>query len=416
MIIKIIEHAGNINEVKEKVCTYVIADFDIGIGKIPLSIIQAAGDMIVGTGPGQVAAFPKGPPGTYICIDENGNLAYKAVGSGSEDITPCNGRLSLESGSAVTTTNQLAKTSVVFTPFEGNLIGLKYGASWLRFFLSECLIKLTDTQTGTITNGSNSVTGLSGTSQLIAGMEVSGIGIPAGATIASIVSTTQITLSANATDTGEKGLTFKVPASTVLDIFTYWTGTAVKLEMVKWTNATTRAIALAKENGIDVKTGDATRRYIGTIATSSAAGQTEDSCLNRLVWNAYNRIPRVFKITESTVSWSYASAVWRPWNNNTANRVNFVNGLIETFLEAKMHGQIWNTAGYVGLGLDKTNGNDAPVYTYASNVAVAQYNGYPGLGLHYLQVVEYASGSCTFYGNGIANGVGVSGAVGHIMG
>lgn len=75
------------------------------------------------------------------------------------------------------------------------------------------------------TNASNAVTGLSSTSDLYIGMPIEGAGIPAGTTIASITSSTAITLSANATATatvpitlfyygygaGGSGTTFGVP-------------------------------------------------------------------------------------------------------------------------------------------------------------------------------------------------------------
>jgi WD40-like Beta Propeller Repeat len=57
--------------------------------------------------------------------------------------------------------------------------------------------------TGNLTAGSNLVTGLTTSSgQFAVGMPISGVGVAAGATVASVVSPTEITLSANATATG----------------------------------------------------------------------------------------------------------------------------------------------------------------------------------------------------------------------
>lgn len=61
---------------------------------------------------------------------------------------------------------------------------------------------------GTLTNGSTTVTGLSSTSALYVGEYVTGSGLPAGTQIASIGSSGTITLSAAATTTGGKALTF----------------------------------------------------------------------------------------------------------------------------------------------------------------------------------------------------------------
>jgi microcystin-dependent protein len=54
---------------------------------------------------------------------------------------------------------------------------------------------------GVTTSGSSTVTGLSSTNLMYVGMPVSGTGIPSGTTVASIVSGTSVTLSANATAT-----------------------------------------------------------------------------------------------------------------------------------------------------------------------------------------------------------------------
>ncbi|MGE4448559.1 MAG: hypothetical protein AB7E15_09710 [Azospira sp.] len=61
---------------------------------------------------------------------------------------------------------------------------------------------------GTTTNGSAAITGLSTTRGLFIGMAVAGTGVPGGATVASITSGTAITLSANATASGTVPITF----------------------------------------------------------------------------------------------------------------------------------------------------------------------------------------------------------------
>ena len=58
-----------------------------------------------------------------------------------------------------------------------------------------------------------------------------------------------------------------------------------------WTNDTTRATAIDLQDGIPVKHGDSTRRYLGTYYTT-ATGQTEDSVAKRMVWNQNNRTRR----------------------------------------------------------------------------------------------------------------------------
>jgi hypothetical protein len=62
---------------------------------------------------------------------------------------------------------------------------------------------------GTITNGSTTITGISSTASLLNGMRVSGNGIPSGATIASVDSGTEITLSVAATASGVRSISFQ---------------------------------------------------------------------------------------------------------------------------------------------------------------------------------------------------------------
>jgi hypothetical protein len=61
---------------------------------------------------------------------------------------------------------------------------------------------------GTITTGSPIITGLSSTSNLSAGMGVSGTNIPSGSKIISIDSSNQVTISQNATGSGSQSITF----------------------------------------------------------------------------------------------------------------------------------------------------------------------------------------------------------------
>lgn len=74
-------------------------------------------------------------------------------------------------------------------------------ASYASLFAALC-----PQRNGTLTNGVNTVTGLSTTLDMWVGMPVEGVGVPAGATVASITSSSAITLSANATASGVQSL------------------------------------------------------------------------------------------------------------------------------------------------------------------------------------------------------------------
>jgi len=86
------------------------------------------------------------------------------------------------------------------------------------------------------------------------------------------------------------------------------------------------ATSLILQDGIYVKSGATTKRYLGTFYTTTAT-TTEDSKLRRFVWNAQNRASRKLYRPESTTNWSYTSPTWRSANNNSAKQVQVVVGL-----------------------------------------------------------------------------------------
>jgi hypothetical protein len=77
--------------------------------------------------------------------------------------------------------------------------------------------------------------------------------------------------------------------NTPFDVFAYLSSGAPAIECLAWTNDITRATALTRLNGVLVKSGDPTRRYIGTGRTTGTSGQCANSVTRRLLWNYYNR-------------------------------------------------------------------------------------------------------------------------------
>jgi len=324
------------------------------------------------------------------------------------------GRLTLTTATPITTSDVTAAEVLYYTPVDGmgDRIALYDGTRFQLYDLSEISIKATDdAQTGDTTNGSAIITDLTDTSQLVVGMVVSGTGIPAGAVIDSIDDATQVTLDQNATaDGADVALTFKLPADTNYDVFCFQNSGTPKLELLAWTDATTRATALTTSDAILVKTGAVSRRYLGTIRTTATDGQLEDSLKARLVWNI-NQQFRPFLVNEAsnTASWTYASTTVRPWNNDTDNRVEFIIGLDVVFVSLEFRGMVEpeSTAnGMLGIGLDATDTTHSVIYQFARHddrdtvPLVTIYEGYPGAGYHYLQLLEYnhANNSVTFRG------------------
>lgn len=82
------------------------------------------------------------------------------------------------------------------------------GSAVNRVTYASLLLAITFAQIGTLTNGANTVSGLTSTVDMFVGMAVEGTNIPAGTTVASIVDGTDITLSQNATASGAVSITF----------------------------------------------------------------------------------------------------------------------------------------------------------------------------------------------------------------
>lgn len=295
---------------------------------------------------------------TSMILPGNANMSFKAgdtaglrsLGGGnwimvwatrqSDFSGVCNGRLTLASGTAVTTTDQLAKTDIYLTPYKGSAITLHDGTIWNRFIFPE--------------------------------------------------------------------LTLTVPAvaNTMHDVFAYDNSGTVALEALAWTDDSNRATAIALQDGIYVKSGDTTRRYIGTFRTK-ALGQTEDSEHFRMVWNYYNRVPRSMRNPDDTGSWNYNTASWRQANSDTDNQLNFVVGVNEDSVEARVTASASHSkagtpeAGFaVGIGIDSTTAaSDHWGYATSSDNGVRQVNAYfEGLvsaGYHYLAWLEAAATTAT---------------------
>ena len=199
-------------------------------------------------------------------------------------------------------------------------------------------------------------------------------------------------------------------ANTNYDIFVYDNAGSATLEAVAWTDNITRAISLTTQDGIYVKSGDSTRRYVGTIRTTSVAGQTEDTAKNRLLWNLYNQIIRKFYFVGNG---SYVSNIgfgnWQPWLNDTSYTLSFVVGVSTNPVIVRfdgLHSVSGSGTAAIGLGFDGANPVQATNHTIGSNstgtvltVAAADFNRIVADGFHTLQAMQSpGSSSTTFYG------------------
>jgi len=211
-------------------------------------------------------------------------------------------------------------------------------------------------------------------------------------------------------------------ASKPYDIWAYLNAGAVALESTVWTNATTRATALAYQNGRLVKSGTVTRLYLGTIYVNSSGGQTDDALLKRNVYNYYNRVSRPFLVYDQN-GHSYGTATWRSWNANDALRIQVMTGVVEEIIEFDLWTSL--TPGAVGrtpnvsFAIDATNSyydsgasNTTGILLYTAGTAAQRFGlsvtHLPAVGFHFYQLTENAA-------DGAASTFNAAGLQGFVM-
>lgn len=261
-----------------------------------------------------------------------------------------NGRLTLTSSTPVTTADVTGAVTIYFTPYQGNLLALYDGSTKWTVYPFTEL----SLAVGTLTND-----------------------LP-------------------------------------YDVFVYDNAGTPTLEFAAWTSKTARVTNLTTQNGVLVKTGAITRKYLGTFHTTSTT-TTEDSYAKRLLWNYYNRMPRGMVKNEATNSWTYGTAAFQQANASTANQLAVVIGWAEVAVDINLLGHFSsnNLGGYaaVALGEDSTTTPlPASQWQVKQNdvandfeTAAAHLTKIPAVGYHFYAWLEYANTpTVTFYGD---NGV-----------
>ncbi len=328
-------------------------EWEVGIGTYTLSgTTLARTKVIASSNSGSVVTLSAGTKRVALVYGAWAQLVQNNI---------CNGRLTLESGVAVSTTDQLAKGTIYWTPYQGNRIALWNGNGWQIYAFAEISLALT------ITSGKN------------------------------------------------------------YDVFLYDNSGTLTIELsAAWTDDTTRADAIALQDGIYCKSGALTRRWLGTLR-ASGTNQTADSGGNagttqvggtRFVWNAYNQVRRNLNVIDTTNSWSYTTNTWRQADGASGNKVEYVTGDGSLILDARVvhsvfvqnNGAIASTA----VGVDSITAPSgfrqaAFLNAGSSNAYVAinaTYAGCPGLGYHYLSWLELGAtgSSSTFVGDNGGDG------------
>lgn len=187
--------------------------------------------------------------------------------------------------------------------------------------------------------------------------------------------------------------------------------TAAALETQVWTNTTTRATAIATDadTGLPIKSGDATRVHVGDFL-ATGANQTSNIPGDRSLCNVFNLVELPLYAQDPANTWTYGVATVRAANANTTNgqgRCRFFRSTNQTTVKGNYVTAFTDngTTGtyYGGIAVDSTTASFSQLAhscpaSYSGHVSV-DYAGRPAIGEHYLQALEMAANTGTFFGD-----------------
>jgi len=311
-----------------------------------------AGQLPYNTGSGATSFLAAGTSGQVLRSNGTSAPSWEVQGLFSS------GRLTLQSGVAIPVTDQTSKTSIYYTPYNGDKISLydPNTSTWSTYTFSELTLNI-----GTIPNNTN------------------------------------------------------------FDVFIYNNSGTLTLVSVSWSSDTSRSTSLTLTNGIYLKSDALTRRYLGTFRTTSST-TTEDSNSKRFLWNYNNRVNRMLlkQYVASSWSWSGTANVYRYLGNNSANSVAFVNGVQEDniFVMAAVGSSGSGIQRQLAIGFDSEwsstlAGNSTSQYEATAVQAEASNESYQsfanriaGLGYHVAYALELQNSTTTVnYFGGVEAGI-----------
>jgi len=174
------------------------------------------------------------------------------------------------------------------------------------------------------------------------------------------------------------------------------------LEFVAWTNDTTRATAVTKQDGLWCKSGDKGRLYVGSFyaITSNA---TADQASQRYVYSAYNRIRRncefsigTYSDNNAITSFSVTNTSYAALNGGTNVTMEWMDGLGEECVDIRLH--VFGdspTGGAMNIGLTYDHATEPQgvqgLFNGAGNIVragcVPSLSHQPAAGRHYAKAV-----------------------------
>lgn len=346
----------------------------------------ATNTIIVGgtTSTGTFAQVTSGASGTVLTSQGVGVApAWQAVGAATDAANPPQGRLTLTTGVAITTSDVTGATTHYYTPALGFFVPITTdGTTFTNTAFTELSQATTDT---TKSPGS-------------------------------------VTISSN------------------YDIFV-WSdaGTLRATRGPPWSSSTSRGTGVGTTeidfttkfptNKNAITNGPAANRgvLVGSVR-SDASSQLKDTFAFRWVSNIYNTTARAMRVQDAAVSYTYGTSTIRQANANTANQLDFLDSLGTQMIDVQIlssgsHGAAGGVATSVLIGIDSTSAFVTGSLQGINQFTVAgfglqftsNWNGYAGIGRHTAVWLESgpSSGTTTFYG---LNGNIQSGIQGSIQG
>lgn len=281
------------------------------------------------------------------------------AGAGTASATPPQGRLTLQTGVPVMITSQTGKTTIFYSPYNGQLVPLYNGSAFVMSDIGGELSQATTDNTKS----------------------------PAAVT----------TNSNYDLFVWNDGGTFRCTR-----------GPAWSSDTARGTGAGTSELVMVKGillNANAITNGPSAQRgtYVGTVRSNgssqidwSLGGASAGGTAAILgVWNMYNRVTVTPLVQDSSNNYTYNSTTIRALNNSNGNRISFIRGLDEDGVTATLQVPVSTSTGdySCAISLDSTSALAGGTFGYGSfgsNTCpyVVTYNGLPGLGWHFLQNIE----------------------------
>ena len=269
---------------------------------------------------------------------------------GLSGITP-GGRLTLESGVPVSTTDQTAKGTLYYTPYLHDFVRIYDGTRPTLYTFTERSLALT------LTSGKNYDVFL-----------------------------------------------YNNSGTLTLELSAAWTNDTTRADALAWQAGVGW-----------VKSGTATRLWLGTIRASASNQTElvfggVDTAARCLLWNAYNRVSASLKWRDSVDSYTYTTGAWRQKNGSANNQANVVCGAAGCVAHVNSLSLSFHLSASRenAIGLDSTSASATGCIMGRNAVfgaaggQMCSWSGPIGLGHHYVAEIEAcfaATGTATWYGD-----------------